>query len=243
MKLKPIIDDTTQVIGPLREFYAKGEDGKYHLSLDGEPPGYVKADKLAEFRSKNIALMQQAAKFEGVDLDAAKAAIAKVAAFGDLDPVAAKAALAKVAAGDADADDVVKLKLDLATAQGTAASAQAKADRGVLREKLRDKLLAAGVLPAALDIALDKAEPIFTVKDDVLIAKAGGPASVDEWILSATSDFAFLFAPSRGGGSGGAKPSVLGASAANVLRNPSPQDLGKYAAEIKSGKMKIEITT
>lgn len=245
MKMKTVLDDTVSVIGPLREYYMKGADGKFYLSLDGEPFGYVKAEKLSEFRANNIDLMRERddlhARLEGVDLDAAKAALAKVAAFGDLDPVAARAALAKVAAGDAD--DVAKLKLDLATAQGAAAAAHAKADRAFLREKLGSKLLAAGALPAALDITLDKAEPIFSVKNDVLITKAGGPASADEWILTAITDFPFLFAASSGGGGRPVAPSRLGSTASATLLNPTPQELGKHAADIKSGKMKIEITT
>ena len=53
-KLKSTVEDPVEVPGPMREFYEKGADGKYHVSLDGESP------KLAEFRNRNIELMKQA---------------------------------------------------------------------------------------------------------------------------------------------------------------------------------------
>jgi len=231
MALKFVIDALVEVPGPMRDLYKPTADGKFSLDITDHPD----TAKVKEFREHNIGLTKLKEKWGDLDPVAVKA---KLDAFGDLDPVAAKAAIAKLAAGDGE--DVVALKLALATEKGRAASAQAKADRGVLREALRDKLLAAGVLPAALDIALDKAEPVFTLTGDVLVAKAGGPASVDEWILSATSDFAFLFAPSRGG-SASPKASVLGAhSNAHVLKNPSANDLGKFASEIASGRMRVE---
>jgi len=225
------------------DYYTKTTDGTFTLAVHPDTA------KLAEFRANNIALKQKLATFEGID-PAEYAAMKAELATDDAADEAADAADAAAAAASLQRVTDLQSQLAAATTKLAAsaaletqlAEAQKKADRGVLREKLRDKLLVAGVLPAALDIALDKAEPIFAVKDDVLIAKAGGPASVDEWILSATSDFGFLFAPSRGGGTS-PKASVLGAhSAANVLRDPSPQDLGKYAADIKSGKMKIEFT-
>lgn len=218
MALKFTINDPVEVPGNLREHYAKAEDGKFHLALDGHPD----AARVAEFRSNNIALKQQLAKYEAVDLDE----------------------YAKLKAHAADPDAIVALRLELEAEKGKVASAQAKADRAVLREKLRDKLLAAGVLPAALDIALDKAEPAFTITGSEVTTRPGGPLNVDEFILSAITEFPFLFGASRGGGSIGSKPSVLGAPAhPNVLRNPSPQDLGKHSHDIKSGKMKVEYTT
>ena len=64
-KLKQVLDQINEVPGPLRDFYEQAADGKHHLCVDGDSP------KLAEFRSRNIALMKEnddlRAKFEGVD--------------------------------------------------------------------------------------------------------------------------------------------------------------------------------
>ena len=66
------------------------------------------------------------------------------------------------------------------------AEAQKKNDRSVLRDTVGAKGLAAGVLPAALDVFLDKAERAFEIKNDTVQPKAGGPSDVDEFILKAT---------------------------------------------------------
>jgi len=224
------------------DYYTKTTDGTFTLAVHPDTA------KLAEFRANNIALKQKLSAFEGID-PAEYAAMKAERATDDAADDAADAA--DDAAAAANQQQLTDLQSQLAAAttklaasaalETQLAEAQKKADRGVLREKLRDKLLAAGVLPAALDIALDKAEPAFTITDDVVTAKPGGPLNVEEFILSATTEFPFLFAPSRGGGA--SPQAVLGArSNAHVLRDPSPQDLGKYASEIRSGKMKVEFT-
>ena len=66
-KLKFTVDDVVELPGPLREFYAKGDDGKFHLDMDGDSP------KLAEFRNSNRALNTAKTDLES-QLAAAKAA-------------------------------------------------------------------------------------------------------------------------------------------------------------------------
>jgi len=134
----------------------------------------------------------------------------------------------------AEAPDVVALKLELATEKGKVAAAEAATLALTHKSTVSAAFLAHGGRPEAVDFIVGKAPTDMT------------PEKLDEWLKDAavSKELAFTFQPSKGGSaSGGAKP-VLGAPAhPNVLRNPSPQELGKHAADIASGKMKIEITT
>ena len=190
----------------MTEYFTKDENGKFILT---EHPDTA---RVKEFRETNVALMQVAAKWEGIDPDAAKAALAKVAA--------------------GDAPDVVKLKLDLATEKGRSAAAIADAAALTHRHAVSAAFLAHGGRPEAVDFIVSKA-----------------PADADElteWLADAavSKELAFAFQPSSGGGAAPKTSSTLGArSNVNVLRNPTPQQLGEHAADIRAGKTKIEITT
>jgi hypothetical protein len=137
--------------------------------------------------------------------------------------------------------DVAKLQNDLATVQK-------KADRALLREKVLPKALAAGALPNAVDLVLQKMEEVFEVKGDAVVAKPNTfsktkPSELltpEEWIEDATRSLSFLFKPSGGGG--GRPGSSGGGSKGNVLRNPTANDLGdpRNAALIASGKLRVE---
>jgi len=64
--MKCLIDNLNDVPAPLQEHYKQTTDGKFALVLDGDPPpGFVKAEKLAEFRANNRKL--NAANVELVD--------------------------------------------------------------------------------------------------------------------------------------------------------------------------------
>jgi hypothetical protein len=179
--------------------------------------------KVAEFRDKNVELLKTVAKFEGVDPNAVKA----------------------------DREKITALETQLATETSARAAAQQKADRGVLRDALRGKALAAGVLPAAVDILLDKAEPMFEVKGDALQARPntfspsrpGESLTPDEWVATAVHDFPFLFAPSVGSGADPKRANGGTTDGKRVIRNPTARDLGENASAIAKGEVRIEYTT
>lgn len=229
MALKYTIDALTQVPGPDRDHYEKAADGKFHLRVEGHPD----SARVAEFRNNNIALTKEVeelrplkAKLEGVDIDAAKAALAKVAAGEDA--------------------DVAKLKAQLAEAQSATTAATQKADALAHRQAVSAAFLAAGGRSEAVDLIADRVP--FTLVDGALKPKDGEPApTVQEWLADqAAGANAFLFHPNKGGGAMGAKPPslTLGArSDVRMLRNPTAQELGAAAADIAAGKVKVEITT
>jgi hypothetical protein len=84
---------------------------------------------------------------------------------------------------------------------------------------------------------------------DFIVSKAPPdmtPEALGEWLKDAavSKEMSFTFKPSSGGGATGAKTAVLNANpSVNVLRNPSPQQLGAAAADIKAGRVKVEYTT
>lgn len=229
MALKYTIDALVEVPGPDRNHYEKATDGKFHLRVEGHPD----SARVAEFRSNNIALTRER-----------DALTAKLASFEGVDSEAAKAAIAKVAAGE-DAD-VVKLKLQLAESQSAAASATQKADALIHRQAVSAAFLAAGGRPEAVDLIVDKVP--FAVVDGALKPKDGEASpTIEEWLLDqAAGANAFLFHPNKGGNAPGAKPPTLSLGARSdvrMLRNPSPQELGAASNDIAAGKVKVEYTT
>src|SRR5436309_3119324 len=98
-KLKSIIDNLVEVPGNMREFYTARGDGKWEVSLDGEPSGFVAAEKLAEFRDGNRALNAKLKAFDGIDPATVTATAAKLAdlekKFDGVDPEEYRALKAK----------------------------------------------------------------------------------------------------------------------------------------------------
>ena len=226
MAVKCVIDKLEDVAAPLREHYVKDGD-RFFLTTQGEHP------KVAEFRSSNIELLKER--------DALKTR------YADIDPDAVKADRLKLSALENAGGRVAALEAELATEKTARTQAEQKADKSRVRDVLRVKATAAGVLPAAVDILLDKADPVFTMDGDVVKAKAGvfsptrpGEAlTADEWMVNATKDFAFLFGRSSGGGAPPAGSGGGGSASGRELLNPTPQQLGEFAADIAAGKMRV----
>jgi hypothetical protein len=219
MALKFTVDTLDEVEEPLRQHYVE-DNGKFTLATDHP--------KIAEFRENNIRLTKELAKFEGID------------------PVAVKADREKITTLEAQIAStpqrVAELESQLATAQQTA-------NRSVLRDQLRDKAVKCGVIPQAIDILLDKAESAFEVKDGAVQAKAfstttpGERMTAEEWLLSTTQEFPFLFHPSSGAGAAPSKSNAGGGNGKTVLRDPTPQQLGELASDIKKGLVVVEYTS
>lgn len=226
MAVRFTIDKLEDVEAGLREHYV-AENGKFYLATQGDHP------KVAEFREKNITLLRDLARFDGIDPEAVRVDRLKLTELEKAKPDGR----------------VATLEAELVAEQAARAEAQKKVNRGVLRDTFRAKALAAGVLPAALDICLDKAEPIFTVVNETVQARPntfsksrpGELLTPDEWIVESTKEFPFLFGRSAGGGAD-PKP---GGGCANVreLRDPTPQQLGEHASAIAKGDVKVRYSS
>jgi len=265
MALSPIVDTLEQIPEALRAHYV-AKDGKYVLELTAAPAGFVPAvdlatanGKVVEFRDNNVRLMKEVEelrplkatieKFTGIDPDAAKAAIAKVATLG--------------AAGVQRPDDIavmIKTAVDaankpiadaLAAANAATQAASKRADDATLRESVIAKFVKAGGKAKASDFTIGKALEVFEVKEGRVVAKPnqfsaekpGNPLDIDEWLLQHAREYDFAFEPSKGGGAAPAGGSGGGAGlkpGQTVLKDPTPQQLGENAAAISKGTVKVE---
>jgi hypothetical protein len=193
MALKPVVDSLDQVAEPFRPEYVQ-KDGKFVLSLDGDPLGYVTGaahaelnGKFSEFRESNKRLIA-ALGVDSVDKALARAALvggidaAKLERLKAIDPDEYEALKVKAAKlkdkgiDDADGLDVkLKAMLDAAlkpvqdalSAEKTLRTdAQQRADKALLRQTVGDKFIKAGGKANALDFVLGEAQKSFSVVDN-----------------------------------------------------------------------------
>jgi hypothetical protein len=221
MAVKFVIDKLEDVDEALRPHYV-AENGKYRLDTQGEHP------KVTEFRVTNIEQKKELAKFDGIDPEAVKAERLELAELKRAQPT------------------VAELQAELARERSARTDAQQRADSVRVRDTLRTKALAAGALPAALDMILDKAEPQFTIVDNAVQARPnvfsrarpGELLTPDEWMADAIREMSFLFGRSSGGGATHHR-GVSGDARIRELHNPTPQQLGEHAAAIARGEIKV----
>lgn len=249
MALKCFVNDLVEVPGPMREFYQRASDGRFALTLDGEPAGYVKADKLSEFRDNNRAL--NAAKtelearlkaFDGIDLAAYAAMKEQLAAFESTDP----AALSEKRAADLAAA-VEDAKAELG-AQTTALSTELAAEKAAhaatqFKSAVGGEFLRAGGRASAVDYMVGLAAKTFAMKDgevtttEFSAANPGEPLTVAEWMQAQVAAADFAFQPSRGGGAGPNPPPV---APARRTVSADPVEFGHNLAAIASGAVDVE---
>jgi hypothetical protein len=188
--------------------------------------------KLAEFRERNIQLMKQLEetqkKFEGIDPDAVKADRIKLAALEIAKP----------------SERITELETALAAERTARADMQKRTDALLIETTVSDAFLKAGGLPKARGFIAAQAAPQFLVENGSIKgtkfspSRPGEAMTVDEWIVLQTREHGFCFYPSAGGGSTGSKGGG-GTSGVKELRDPTPQELGRYANDIAAGKVRV----
>lgn len=199
--LKHTLDDIVEVPGPLREFYTKAEDGKFHLDVEDE------SARLKEFRETNIRLMKQVAELQA-------------------QPPATK--------------QVSDLEAQLSAERQAHAATQ-------LKHLVTAEFLRQGGRNSAVEFMSTEAAKVFTIENGKLTTQAYSSAnpseslSIEEWVVAQSKVSDFAFQPSRGGGAR-PNPTVRFGERPNqkVLKNPTPQDLGRHADAIAKGTLKIE---
>lgn len=263
--LSPVVDSLDTVPESARTFYEQ-KDGKYQLALSAPPPGFAPvADlntanaRVVEFRDNNIALQKtldalkplEAFKDLGVDAATAKAAVTKVKELEnkgvkgteDIQAISQAAAAAAIA----------PLQEQLKTALSALDAEKTRADESTLRSAVSERFLKANGQASALKFVVDLAKEEFAVQSGEVKAKPnkfsavkpGEPLNIDEWMTGVLKSHPFFFEQSRGGGAGNnGNPG----SAENlkpgqtVLLDPSPQQLGEHADDIRAGKMVVRHT-
>ena len=219
--------------------------------------------KVVEFRDNNINLLKELEvlrplqeKFKDIDPDAARAALAKVEALGK-----------KGIKSEEDVDTKVKTLLDaqllpfqtamkglqdqLATSAAAAAADRQRADALLLQAEISEKFIKAGGKAKATSFIVGEASKSFEVKDGHVVAKVGmfnpekpgESLSTDDWLKLILKEHDYTIEPSKGGGAPpnrGVGDAPLGLKPGQtLLKNPTPQQLGQFSADIAAGKVKI----
>jgi hypothetical protein len=259
--LPPVVESLDKVAEPLRTYY-ESKDGKFVLSIDGTPLGFVPAadhaaqlGKVVEFRDNNVALLKEIEPLRKLKTD-----------LGDLDLTMAKSAVTELKTlkekGVSKPDDitalvtaavsaaVAPLQEQVKASSASLAAERKRADDQTLRSFVGERFVKAGGIASALDYIVGKATDPFEVRDGAVVAKAnkfsttnpGSPLSVEEWLGVQTKESDFAFKPSSGSGAEGNKGGGGGTGllpGQTELRDPTPNQLGQYAKEISQGKMKV----
>jgi hypothetical protein len=260
--IAPVVDKLEDVAEPVRQFYVP-KDGKFSLDLSAAPVGFVPAadfaaanGKVVEFRDTNIALKKQVDEltpkvkaFEGIDAEAARAALDAQKLLKD-----------KGVTKPDDLQNIVNAAVtaalkpvqeQLVTITSTNAENQKRADGLTLRSTLSDVFTKAGGQATALDFVISRAQGVFKVDGGKVVPEAnqfsadkpGEPLSVDEWLTRQTKEIPFAFKASSGGGASPAGGPIPGAGTLKpgqtVLTDPTPQQLGAAAKDIRDGKVRV----
>ena len=215
MALKAVLDTIEGVPADVAKEYTKGEDGKFRLTVDG----MVGADKLAEFRTNNIRLMQEMEKFK--DIDPAK--------YKELLAIQQEITEQKlIKAGKVDEvveSRVQTMRKDFETKLNEASNQLSSANRQLetllVDNTVRAAAIKAGVLPTAVDDVLLRAKSVFKVqngaavpvneKGEVIYGKDGtSPMSVDDWMSTLKKTATHLWPASQGGGANRSGPQGSG---------------------------------
>lgn len=205
MAFKLILDTVEGLAPEVAREYTKGDDGKYHISVEGMVP----SGKLAEFRDNNIELKRQLERFKGVDP-------AKYAELAQLEQRVKESKL--VDAGKID--ELVAARVESMKTTHTAQLQEKDAALSVANRQLESLLIdssvrsaanTSGVLPTAVDDLLLRAKSTFKIQDGVAVplndkgqiiygSDGVNPMSIKEWIDGIAKVAPHLFVGSVGSG-------------------------------------------
>ena len=269
MAIKTKLNSLDEVPESLRHEYVERDGAFVLQVEGPAPDGYASATDYAEMkvrhetsRDNNISLLKGVAELAGVeqasDLSPLTNVVERYRAIDLNEHERLKANAAQLEKkGVKQAEDigaivrdhvtsaVEPLKLELESERAARQEAQRKNDQSQLSSEISTAFLEAGGRPAALEFLTAQARDVFEVVDGEVQAKpgqyskrrAGEPLPVDEWMEAQTQAVGFAFGNSAGGG---AVPSVgANNNSGSVLRDPTPQELGRHAKAITEGRMKI----
>jgi hypothetical protein len=265
MAIKTKLSSLDEAPEALRHEYVE-RDGAFVLQVEGPAPdGYASAIEYAsvkrkqqEYRDRNHSLLNDAAQLAGVerteDMGPVRALIERYRAVDLNEYEKLKANAAQLATkGVKQPEDirsivmeaVEPLKAELESERAARQEAQRKNDQSQLSGEISTAFLEAGGRPAALEFLTTQARDVFEVVDGEVQARpgqyskrqAGEPLPVAEWMEAQTQAVGFAFGDSAGGG---AVASTAGTNnSGSILRDPTPQELGRHAKAITEGRMKI----
>lgn len=208
MKLKATLKTLDGVDEAIAALYEKGDDGNYHLSVDG----MVSKDKLDEFRNKNIELLKDMEKFKDVDPTKYKSLMEEHRKIQEKEWIEA-----------GEIDKVVNQRISTMREEFQTKEADYVKSISTMNTRLESLLIdnevrsaatKSGIRPSAVDDVLLRAKTIYSIKDGVAVpsdskgqviyGKDGvTPMAINEWVDSLKKSADHLFTPSNGGGAPG----------------------------------------
>jgi len=208
MALKATLDTLDGLDAPIAALYAKDETtGKFRVAVEG----LVEKSKLDEFRTNNIELANKLKSYDGVDIEAAKAASdlarqvreKELIAKGDVDTLVAE----RVAAMKKDYDT------QLTTKTSELDTTKSQLSVLIIDNQVRANAIKNSVLPEAADDVLLRAKTIFKIVDGKAVAMDGdkiiygkdgvNSLTIEEWTKSLQTSAPHLFVQSTGSGAKG----------------------------------------
>jgi hypothetical protein len=253
MALKYVVtkkEELDQLAEPVRQLYIE-KDGRWTLAVDGV---VLEADlndvktKLGEFRDNNRTMHNELeklrpleAKFKDVDPEEYKRLKTEAKKLEDKgikstdDLQAAIAAALKPVTERLDASEKARV------------AAQQAVDRSTFEKLIAADATKAGVKPQSLRHVLREADDVFVLKDGKVIPKDGvkhptDPSkdmTTDAWLLNLATTDDYLFGESSGGGANNSTRPGGGRPGAKILRNPSPEEMGRNMDAIAKGEMVV----
>ena len=234
MKLEAVLKSLDNLDEKYHELYRKEGDA-FVLDLTGDsikdhPATSAYARTLQRLRDeKKISddtLTTKLAEFEGLDPEAARAALVKLEEDadkklieeGDVDAIVAK----RLEKANADFVKQIAAKDDvIAGLQGNLDSRSGELSEIKIFDAVKDAALSKGARKEALTDIQNRAKgtwqlgedgnPVAMNGEDPIYGKGGDPMSIDEWVEGLSADATYLFEPNTGGGAGGGDDKAGGA--------------------------------
>lgn len=252
MALQLVVDSLDNVPEPIRGEYAKGEDGKFHLNVDGVEDVTGLKSALQKERDNVKELKAKYAAYEGIDPEKAQEALQKLRDLeekklieaGELEKVLENRTKMMRQDHQAQVEQLTKraeaaetsaadLRKQLATAVIERGIADAVAEVGQPRKGALIDIIQRGRQTWKLD---DKGKPVATNEDGTTVYGKDGkePISMKEWAENLLEQAPHLFEESKGGG---AKGSIVGGDGksmpAEELAKLSPAQRIAFARGLK----------
>lgn len=221
MKIPFRIERLEDAPEPLRPFFAASNEGTaFHLEVEAHPDSL----RVDEFRQHNRQLHsklreaeEQLRRFDGLDADVAREALARMAQASTTEDTAAKRVQELEAALDQERN-------------------AHRATR--LSSQVASRFLALGGEPRAVDFVTARASTDFTIDGQGTVKARSGHLELDAWLKR--EELSFCFKPSRGGGS--FKPPSASPTASDnrpVVDRNDALAIGRHAEAIARGLARV----
>lgn len=214
MPLNFVVETLDGLEEPIANLYAKGDDEKFYLEVEGAVSSDQHKAKIAEFRDKNIELMKSAEKYKDIDLENYKGNMKKAQLYDEVKGKTVSPEQVDKMVNERVAKMREEHDTELAARDEKILTQGRQLETLVIDTKVRTAATERGIRPEAMEDVLLRAKSIFKVEDgvavpydgdDVVYGRDGSkPMSTGEWIDGLRKKAGHLFAPNKGGG---ARPS------------------------------------